>query len=284
MLQANMALARRIERAECRLVVDMARSVARRRGQDEVLIAELAGGAAVYAGPGSPLNKWIGLGFGAPLDESRLAELELDFARRDTAPRVELSAFADPSIAPMLERHGFRLVGHENVLALELDGPLVERVRGEQREIGDDISITRVAPEASRLWLDIVITGFMHPDGSSATPATETFEREALERAFADTIEVQDFDMHLAQRAGVAAGGGGLRRFEGVAQLCGASTLPAHRRHGVQTALLCARLLAAAQSGCDLAIVTTEPDSKSQRNVEARGFKPLYARSILVQS
>jgi len=279
-----MALARRIERAECRLVVDMAKSVARRCGQTDVLISELAGGAAVFAGPGSPLNKWVGLGFGAPLEESRVAELEVEFARRDTAPRVELSAFADPSIAAMLTRRGFQLVGHENVLALELDAPLVDRVRSEQREIDGDISISKVAPEASRAWLDIVITGFLHPDGSAATPATETFEREALERAFADTIEVKDFDMHLAQAGGVAAGGGGLRRLEGLAQLCGASTLPAHRPRGVQTALLRARLLAAAQSGCDLAIVTTEPDSKSQRNVEARGFKLLYERSILVRS
>jgi GNAT superfamily N-acetyltransferase len=69
---------------------------------------------------------------------------------------------------------------------------------------------------------------------------------------------------------------------EGVAQLCGAATLPAHRRHGVQAALLGTRLAAAARAGCDLAVVTTLPGSKSQHNVQRRGFELLYTRAVLV--
>ena len=66
-------------------------------------------------------------------------------------------------------------------------------------------------------------------------------------------------------------------------QLSGASTLPAHRRRGVQSALLRARLLDAADSGCTLAVVTTEPASKSQQNVQRAGFTLLYSRAILVR-
>jgi hypothetical protein len=51
----------------------------------------------------------------------------------------------------------------------------------------------------------------------------------------------------------------------------------------VQTALLRARLTAAAAAGCDVAVVTTQPGSKSHRNVQRQGFDLLYARAILVK-
>ncbi|MBP7678421.1 MAG: GNAT family N-acetyltransferase, partial [Thermoanaerobaculia bacterium] len=69
----------------------------------------------------------------------------------------------------------------------------------------------------------------------------------------------------------------------GLAQLCGAATLPDHRRRGIQTALLAERLAAAGRSGCGLAVVTTQPGSKSQENVRRRGFALLYTRAILVR-
>jgi len=70
----------------------------------------------------------------------------------------------------------------------------------------------------------------------------------------------------------------------GIALLCGAGTLPAHRRRGVQAAMLLRRLSAAAQAGCDLAVVTTLPGSKSQQNVQRLGFELLYSRAILRRS
>lgn len=63
----------------------------------------------------------------------------------------------------------------------------------------------------------------------------------------------------------------------------GVATLPEHRRRGVQGALLGARLEAAARAGCDVAVVTTQPGSKSQENVQKRGFELLYTRAILVK-
>jgi GNAT superfamily N-acetyltransferase len=74
-----------------------------------------------------------------------------------------------------------------------------------------------------------------------------------------------------------------MRLSEGVAQLTGAATLPAHRRRGVQTALLSTRLADAVRAGCDIAVVTTAPGSKSQQNVQRRGFHLLYTRAVLVK-
>ena len=87
----------------------------------------------------------------------------------------------------------------------------------------------------------------------------------------------------LAERAGVPAGGGSVRIADGLAQLCGAATLPDHRRRGIQTAFLAARLAAAGRAGCDLAVVTTQPGSKSQENARRRGFALLYTRAVLVR-
>lgn len=71
---------------------------------------------------------------------------------------------------------------------------------------------------------------------------------------------------------------------DGVAQLSGAATLPDHRRRGVQTALLRTRLADAFHGGCDIAVVTTQPGSKSTENVQRFGFELLYVRAILVKT
>ena len=51
----------------------------------------------------------------------------------------------------------------------------------------------------------------------------------------------------------------------------------------MQTALLAARLSNAARQGCEIAVVTTQPGSKSQQSVQRRGFELLYTRAILVR-
>jgi ribosomal protein S18 acetylase RimI-like enzyme len=81
----------------------------------------------------------------------------------------------------------------------------------------------------------------------------------------------------------VLAGAAAFRAEAGIAQLLGAATLPAWRRRGVQTSLLRVRLADAAREGCDIAVVTVQPASKSQENVQRQGFALLYARQLLVK-
>jgi ribosomal protein S18 acetylase RimI-like enzyme len=88
---------------------------------------------------------------------------------------------------------------------------------------------------------------------------------------------------YIALRDGVIAGGASFRMADGIAQLTGAATAPAHRGRGIQTALLSARLADAAAAGCDVAVVTTQPASKSQQNAQRRGFDLLYTRAVLVK-
>lgn len=74
-----------------------------------------------------------------------------------------------------------------------------------------------------------------------------------------------------------------MRITDNVAQLVGAATAVEHRRRGVRTALLAARLADATAAGCDIAVVTTAPGAKSQQNVQRQGFHLLYTRAVLVK-
>ncbi len=272
---AGVDLAARVERADCRLLADAAAAACRADPRAPVLSLPIAGGIAVWAGEGSPLNKVAGLGFAGAVAETELDRLESAYAERGAEVRVELATLAEAGIPALLSRRGYRLMGFENVLGLRLPAPGGAAPPGvEVAESGED---------EFDAWLDVVVTGFAHPDGQGVG-AHEQFPREALEQVLGGLGSTPGFLRYLARRGGAPAGGASMRLFEGLAQLAGAATLPAHRRHGVQSALLGARLARAAAGGCDLAVVTTEPGSKSQQNVQRQGFELLYSRAVLVRA
>jgi GNAT superfamily N-acetyltransferase len=268
-------VAARIEREEGQLVLSGAEAARRRHPEVGVLTIPLAGAVAAWAGENSPLNKVAGLGFGGVPRTEELAALEFAFAQRATPMRVELASLADPEIPALLAARGYRFVGFENVLGLALTGR-------ESRALPAGIEIQESGPEEFAAWLDVVVTGFATPD-EQGVATDEEFPRAVLERVMGDLATSAGFTRYLARRGGETAGGGSLRMGGGIAQLCGAATLPAHRRHGVQTALLLARLDLARAAGCDLAVVTTQPGSKSQENVQRQGFHLLYTRAVLVR-
>jgi ribosomal protein S18 acetylase RimI-like enzyme len=143
-----------------------------------------------------------------------------------------------------------------------------------------EIVVTECRSDEAALWLDVVVSGFAQPDAVAAQAAGQEYPREAIERVYEDFAAIAGFRRYLARVDGVVAGGASMREFDGIAQLCGAATLPAFRRRGVQTALLQVRLRDGARRGCNLAVVTTAPGSKSQQNAQRRGFALLYARAL----
>ncbi len=263
------------------MLIEAVESAARRRPGAEVFALPLAGGVATYGGPGSPLNKVAGIGLAGPPERGAFDQVEQAYSARGVAVQVELSSLADPEVGAMLCERGYRLAGHENVLGLSLDPGGAARAaggvpgRGEIEVLpGDYADFTE--------WCETLEAGFAAPDGHGAAPH-EVFDQEMMRTTFADVCAAPGVCRYLARRSGVVAGGASMRIGEGIAQLCGAATLPAHRRRGVQAALLAKRLHDAARQGCDLAVVTTMPGSKSQENAQRRGFALLYARAILVR-
>ncbi len=274
-LFATASVARRIEEAESTLIAGGGTAAATRLGADGVMIAELGGGVAVFAGNGTPFSKVVGLGF-APLAAVDLDRIEQEYHRHGADVRVELATLADPAIGLQLSRRGYQLAGFENVL-----GTLIDAYVAAPQAPG--LSVTRARPEDSGAWIDVVTTGFLSPDAFDGPASDESFPREELETVFDDMRRIPGFRQYLAQRDGTLAGGATMRIAGGVAQLCGAATLVEHRRRGVQTALLHARLADARSAGCDLAVVTTQPGSRSQENVERFGFSLLYSRAVLIK-
>jgi GNAT superfamily N-acetyltransferase len=284
MLFATASLARRIEQAEVSLVADIWRAVARRVRDDSVYLQNIGGGAAVLAGPTSPLSKLVGLGF-EPIDEDLLGAIEGQFARRKTAVRAEVATLADPAIGSQLTRRGYVLSGFENVLGLPLDRPSIPMSESGSPSVSraSTIAVARTTADQAGRWADVISTGFLHPDSFDGPPSEEVVDRQAIDQVFRDISEVEGLVRYLATREGEFAGGASMRILNGVAQLCGAATLPEHRRRGVQTALLRERLAEAAREGCDVAVVTTQPGSPSQENAQRQGFELLYARAVLIK-
>ncbi len=267
-------LAGRIEGAEARLMTETSQAARRRGAGAAGFVIPVAGGVASFAEEGSPFNKVTGLGFGGVPSAAALEEIERAFAARGAPVQVELAHLADPAIGARLTERGYQLLSFENILGLDLrDAP------GRVTPPGIEVRPSREDELGS--WLDVVMEGFAHPD-TQGIPWHEDFPREVLERAERDLVAA-GARCYLAWRDGVIAGGASIRMAEGIAQFTGAATAPAHRRQGVQTALLSARLADAAAAGCDIAVVTTSPGSKSQQNVQRQGFDLLYTRAVLVK-
>ena len=272
-LFCDTALAGRIERVEAELIARCSEA-ARRRADTAGFVIPIAGGVASFAGEGSPYSKVAGLGFGGVPDPAALDEIGKAFAAHGCAVQVELAELADPAIIALLAGRGYRLESFENVLGRTLTGGL-ERVMPP----GTEVRLS--GEEEFGAWLDVVAEGSVHPD-TEGVPWHEEFPREVIIAAERDSAAAGSV-RYAALRDGVIAGGATMRIAEGVAQLTGAATAPAHRRRGVQSALLSARLADAAAADCDVAVITTQPGSKSHQNAQRQGFDLLYARAILVK-
>jgi GNAT superfamily N-acetyltransferase len=272
-LFCDTALAGRIERAEVQLIAQSSEA-ARRRAGTAGFVIPIAGGVASFAGEGSPYNKVAGLGFGGVPDPAALDEIEKAFAAFGSPVQIELAHLADPAIGALLTARGYRLESFENVLGRALTG-------GPERVRPPGIEVRPSGEEEFETWLDVVAEGSVHPD-TQGVPWHEEFSREAIIAAERDSAAAGD-TRYAALRDGGIVGGATMRISEGVAQLTGAATVPAHRRRGVQTALLSARLADAAAAGCDVAVITTQPGSKSQQNAQRQGFDLLYTRAVLVK-
>ena len=273
---ADLALARRIDEAEATLSSDIAEQIIRRGSVPGAFGREFAGGVAVCAGASSPITKIIGAGFDGVPDDTSFEELEAEYFALGASVRAEVATLADPAFAQRLTRRGYVLNGFENVLAFP-----IESVSGRGPSVPAGLMIEQASDQ--RAFMDVLIDGFESPDTGVVSAPGEQFPRDVIERTFEDMAGARGFVRYVGVLEGEIAAGGSMRLFEGVAQLCGAATRPRFRRRGLQTAMLHARLREAAAAGCDIAVVTTEPGSKSQQNVQRAGFALLYSRAVLIK-
>lgn len=269
----TVALAERIEAAETRLSLAML-AVTQRHGDASAFSVPVGRGAAVYCGPGAPMTKVIGVGIGAPLEVADIDRVEAAFAPTGELPGWEVATLADLGAVRLLEARGYGLQRIEMVLGCDIPALLPQ-------VLPDGIHVVQGRDDD---WAHIAVAGFAAAETVEGRDApAESYDTSVLERVVAQFAGVPEVRRYVALLAGEAAGAASARVDGDLYQLCGAATLPTHRRRGVQSALLSSRLEDARAAGCTLAVVSVEPGSRSQANVQRRGFVPLYSRLVLAK-
>jgi ribosomal protein S18 acetylase RimI-like enzyme len=266
-------LAARIDRAEARLCAWLAEATAAGDPETRAFTVPVAGGLAIFAGSGSPINKMIGIGFGAAPEAGELAPIEARFAALGAKLQAEVSILAAPETHALLIGRGYQPRGFENQLGHAL--------RRFETVLAPGVDVARL-PEGGAEWCDLSVEAFASPDvggvGGDELPPSED-----VRKAMLLMVRVPGFRAYQASVDGSPAGAASMRIDGSIAQLCGAATLPRFRRRGVQTSLLRVRLADAAAAGCEVAVVTVQPASKSQQNAQRAGFSLLYSRALLVK-
>jgi GNAT superfamily N-acetyltransferase len=254
----DLALARRLEFHEAWSSREHARTQAQLHPETHAVVRPVGEGCAVFAGIKSPLSQVYGCGLSGPVSAADLDRIEAFYGERELRPRIRMCPFADPSLLRLLGERGYVLRDHMNVYARQVvglvgDPPSVSGMR-----------IRTATPDEARRWFEREGSGgdWAEPDGLAFMTIRSTLK--------------SDTRLFLAWLSGQPVGGGALETHHGVAALMAAGTRPAYRKRGIHTALLHARLAAAAEAGCDLAMVHTRPGAVSQRNVLRAGFQLVY--------
>ncbi|MEM9193159.1 MAG: GNAT family N-acetyltransferase [Myxococcota bacterium] len=136
-----------------------------------------------------------------------------------------------------------------------------------------DVRVESFVGRDSESVVEVITRGFVDGD-------TPTERQRLVGRTYAALPSCTHFGAFVG---GTLAGGAALVLGQDLAYLTGMSVLPAFRGRHLQTALIEARIQRAIEHGVRILFATAKPLSRSQRNLERSGFRPLYARSSLVR-
>ncbi len=260
--ELDLALARRLEHAEAQAAVESADALQRMRPGAQAAVERIAGGVAVFTGVDSPLTQAVEVGLWGPVTAEELDNLESFYTSRGDAVRVELCPLADASVIELFGKRNYGVTEFSNVLLRPLS--LGETWAGAPR----GLVIEKIGEKDAELWAGTVAQGF-----AEQFPVTPQLLEVVQMFAYCPGAEC-----YLARWEAEPAGGSSLSLRDGVAGLFGASTLPAFRKRGIQTALLHHRLARGVAEGCDIAMSIAQPGSASHRNIERQGFRVAYTR------
>ena len=262
------AFARCLESCEEMPQVMYARAFQKSRPEVGAAEEEVCGGHIVFAGLGSPIGRATGVGLDRPLTADDLDRIE-EFYRAHKAPsQVDLTPLHGPEIFEMVKERGYAIAELNNVLFRELKpGEMFPPAPA-------GFEIRRSAADEAEITGAIVESAFF-PDGAP----------EAFGGLIAPFYQMEGALAFAASIGGrlVACGTGIVISEHKVFALCGAGTLTEFRGRGLQTALLRARMQAAAEGGCEYAVVVTQGGTTSQRNVERLGFRVAYSKVTVIR-
>ena len=261
------ALARRLEACEEMPQVFYAREFQKSRPAIGAAEEEVCGGHMIFAGLGSPIGRATGAGLDRPFAAEDLDRVEQFYRSHQAPSQVDLCPLHEAAVFEMFKERGYSIAELNNVLYRRLD-------RDEEFTAPAGCEIRRGVREEAETLSAIVERAFF-PDGAP----------EAFTGLIAPLYQMEGAVTFLASVEGKAAAcGAGLVIAEhGIFAVCGAGTLAEFRGRGLQTALLRARLTAAAEAGCEYAVVVTQGGTVSQRNCERLGFRVAYSKVTVIK-
>jgi ribosomal protein S18 acetylase RimI-like enzyme len=209
------------------------------------------------------------VGFDRPLTVEDLDRIEQFYRSHNASSQVDLCPLHDSAVFGMFKERGYGIAELNNVLYRRLDPkedvPIApagcEIRRGRQEEAGE--------------LGDIVERAFF-PDGAPETFTGLLAPLYQMDGALTLVAEVEGKI--------VACGVGLVIPEQRIFAVCGAGTAADFRGRGLQTALLRARLAAAAEAGCEYAVVVTQGGTTSQRNCERLGFRVAYSKVTVIKN
>jgi hypothetical protein len=225
---------------------------------------ELAGACVAYSGSDVPLTCAIGVGTSTAAHLTDIEAIEAFFTSRVSPVRITISGRTHTGVNSLLASRGYKAgTPMENWWR-----PLGDSTA---KSPADSIQVMPATLDDADVWVRTVAAGFQECDA----PVDDS----KLSARLLDTFYCFGFadgaQPFLVRRSGEVAGGGVLHINGDTAHLRTTSCRFAHRRNGVQTALLNARLQLAAKAGCRFAFSNTAGIGASARNLERFGLQPL---------
>jgi len=260
---ADLALARRLERAEGQSGADFVDVRARVSPDVHAEWIEVAGAYAMFDGVQSPVTQTFGLGMSQALGTGDLDRIEAFFRDHGAPVFHEVSPLADASVVTLLNERRYQPFEFTSVMTRPIAPDAVDPDPRPTR-----VRVRVISDDEQESWARTAAAGW------GQAPELGDFLL-SLGQISAMRNNAVSF---IAEVDGQAIATGGLTIHDGVALFAGASTVPEGRRQGAQLALVESRFRHAAALGCDLAMMCAAPGSASQRNAERHGFRIAYTR------
>jgi GNAT superfamily N-acetyltransferase len=271
------ALARRFESAEEIPQVEYARYYAKQRPEIGAAAEEICGGHMIFAGPKSPIGRAVGMGFNGPVTAADLDRLEGFYRSHSVPAQLDLCPLSDPSLLELVKERNYGILELNNVRYLriaEFAGDTTP-VEPEPNVLPPGVEIRRTTKEEAKVLSSIVARSFFE-DGN----VPEGFD-DLLTPMYEFPGSIAYVAMVDGEPAGAAAGL--IIPEHQIVALFGAGTLPPFRGRGIQTALLRTRIQAAAEAGCEYAVIVTLGGTTSERNSVRLGFQCAYSKATVIR-
>jgi GNAT superfamily N-acetyltransferase len=233
--------------------------------------AEQGGALQIWnrAAPTLLFNRVLALGVFQPADDALIDALLARAQAERTRCMIQVAPGAQP--ADLAERLGARGLKAEPAWLMHvraLDGALPDV------SVPAGYRIEQVGPAGAAAWGDALLAAWGFP--AAAAAGALTLVLTLIQHPSATCFAA------IEQASGQVVGGGALVVSGDVGGLYSDGVRVEHRRHGIQEALIAARLAEAHRRGCALACSQTLEAHSSRHNMAQAGFEVAYTRQNYV--